>query len=115
MTLDPKHLAQHSPAVLVEVTRGPIVESWHYGAIAVSDAEGNLLAWVGDPHTVCYYRSSSKLLQALPLVESGAADHFGLTDAEIALACGSHGGEDIHVEAALSILDKIGVSPDALA
>jgi L-asparaginase II len=115
MTLDPKHQAQHSPAVLVEVTRGPIVESWHYGAIAVSDAEGNLLAWVGDPHTICYYRSSSKPLQALPLVESGAADHFGLTDAEIALTCGSHGGEDIHVETALSILNKISVSPDALS
>jgi L-asparaginase II len=48
-------------------------------------------------------------------VESGGADHFGLTDAEIAVTCGSHGGEDIHVQTVLSILDKIGVGPDALA
>jgi L-asparaginase II len=116
MTIDPKHQPQQDPAaVLVEVTRGPIVESWHHGSIAVTDVEGTVLAWIGDPSLVTYYRSSSKPLQAVPLVESGAADHFGLTDAEIALACGSHGGEDIHVEAALSILDKIGLTTDALA
>lgn len=101
--------------MLVEVTRGPIVESVHFGDIAVSDAEGELLAWAGNPGLVSYYRSSSKPLQAVPLVESGAADHFGFTEREIAICCGSHGGEDIHVEATLSILDKIGVGPDALA
>ncbi|HEY0068433.1 MAG TPA: asparaginase [Chloroflexia bacterium] len=113
--VDPKHNSQRGPAVLVEVTRGPIVESVHYGAIAVADVEGNLLAWAGNPGTVSYYRSSSKPVQAVPLVESGAADHFGLTEQEIAICCGSHGGEDIHVEAVLSILDKVGLGPDALA
>lgn len=115
MTADPKHNPERNPAVLVEVTRGPIVESVHYGVIAVSDVDGGLLAWAGNPGTVAYYRSSSKPIQAVPLVESGAADHFGLTDAEIAVICGSHGGEDIHVEAVTSILEKIGCGPDALA
>lgn len=103
------------PTLLVEVTRGPIVECVHYGVVAACDAEGTLLAWLGDPGLVSYYRSSSKPLQVLPLMESGAADHFGLTEQEIAICCGSHGGEDIHVAAALSILHKIGLGPDALA
>ncbi len=115
MIPDSKHNPERNPAVLVEVTRGPIVESNHYGVIAVSDAEGNLLAWAGNPGIVTYYRSSSKPIQAVPLVESGGADYFGLTDAEIAVICGSHGGEDIHVETVMSILDKIGLGPDALA
>jgi L-asparaginase II len=115
MTVDPKHNPERDHAILVEVTRGPIVESYHHGVIAVCDVEGNLIAWAGDPSTVVYYRSSSKPLQVVPLVESGAADHFGLTDAEIAITCGSHGGEDIHVEVVLSMLEKIGLGPEALA
>jgi L-asparaginase II len=115
MTVDPKHDPAGGPAVLVEVTRGPIVESVHHGVISVADAEGNLLAWLGNPGVVSYYRSSSKPIQAVPVVESGAADRFGLTEQEIAICCGSHGGEDIHVEAVLSILGKIGMGPDALA
>ena len=113
--VDPKHDPAHRAAVLVEVTRGPIVESVHLGVIAVADAEGSLLAWLGNPGLVSYYRSSSKPIQAVPIVESGAADRFGLTEQEIAICCGSHGGEDIHVEAVLSILGKIGLGPDALA
>jgi L-asparaginase II len=115
MNPDPKHNPERNPAVLVEVTRGPIVESVHYGVVAVADVDGNLVAWAGNPGTVTYYRSSAKPMQAIPLVESGGADYFGLTDAEVAVTCGSHGGEDIHVQAVLSILDKIGVGPDALA
>ena len=115
MTTDPKHNPERNPAVLIEVTRGPIVESVHYGVIAVTDAGGDLLAWAGNPGTVAYYRSSSKPIQAVPLVESGAADHFGFTQREIAVICGSHGGEDIHVETVMGILDKIGLGPDALA
>lgn len=115
MTADPKHNPERNPAVLVEVTRGPIVESVHFGTIAVADAEGDLLASIGNPGVVSYYRSSSKPIQAVPLVESGAADHFGLTEQEIAICCGSHDGEDIHTQAVLSILHKIGLGPDALA
>jgi L-asparaginase II len=115
MTTDPKHNPERSPAILVEVTRGPLIESVHFGAIAVCDVEGALLASAGNPGLVTYYRSSSKPLQAVPLVESGAADHFGLTERELAVVCGSHGGEDIHVEAVLSILHKLKLGPDALA
>ena len=105
----------YTPTVLVEVTRGPIVESWHYGTIAVAGPDGGLVAWAGDPDVVTYYRSSAKPIQAVPLVESGAAAHFDLTDAEIAVVCGSHGGEDIHVQAVMSILSKIGAEPEMLA
>lgn len=115
MTTDPKHNPERSPAILIEVTRGPLTESVHFGAIAVCNADADLLAWAGNPGTVTYYRSASKPLQAVPLVESGAADHFNLTDKELAIICGSHGGEDIHVETVLGILDKIGLGPDALA
>src|SRR4051812_34243459 len=115
MAADPKHNPERNPAILVEVTRGPMVESVHYGVIAVSDVEGNLLAWAGNPGTPTYYRSSCKPIQATPLVESGAADHFGLTEREIAIVCGSHGGEDIHIETVRSILEKIGCGEDALA
>lgn len=115
MNTDPKHNPEPMHPVLVEVTRGPIVESVHHGIIAVADVEGNLVAWAGNPGIVTYYRSSSKPIQAIPLIESGGADHFGLTDAEVAIICGSHGGEDIHVQTVLSILDKIGVGTDALA
>lgn len=115
MNPDPKHNPSRNPAVLVEVTRGPIVESVHFGVVAVSDVDGNLVCWAGNPSTVTYYRSSSKPIQTIPLVESGAADHFGLSDEELAVVSGSHGGEECHVEAVLSILDKIGLKPDALA
>lgn len=115
MTTDPKHNPERSPAILVEITRGQVIESVHFGAIAVADAGGDLLAWAGNPGTVTYYRSSSKPLQAVPLVESGAAEKFGFTDREIAVICGSHGGEDIHVQTVLSILDKINLGADALA
>jgi L-asparaginase II len=114
-TTDVVNSPGHNPVVLVEVTRGPIVESWHYGTIAVADPNGGLIAWAGDPNLMTYYRSSAKPIQAVPLVESGAADHFGLTDAEVAVVCGSHGGEDIHVEAVTSILSKIGAGPEMLA
>ena len=115
MNVDPKHNPSRNPAVLVEVTRGPIVESTHFGIVAVADVDGELAAWAGNPGVVTFYRSSSKPIQAIPLVESGAADHFGFTDKEIAVMCGSHGGEDQHVETVMGILEKIGVGSDALA
>ena len=77
---------------ILEVTRGPIVESLHHGAIAVADANGALHASFGDPELVTYLRSSAKPFQALPFLESGAANSFGITDPEIAVACASHAG-----------------------
>ena len=99
---------------LVEVTRGGRVESEHCGAVAVVDANGQLIAHVGDVELVSYLRSSAKPFQLLPLLESGAADHFGFTDVELAVIAGSHSGEPRHVAAVQSILHKIGLSENAL-
>jgi L-asparaginase II len=100
--------------VLVEVTRGPAVESAHRGAVAVVDGAGRAVLAIGDTRERVYPRSAVKLLQALPLVESGAADEFGFSEAELALACASHNGEPRHVETARAMLRKAGLSPEAL-
>jgi L-asparaginase II len=92
-----------------EFTRGEIRESLHYGAIAVVDNQGQLSAWVGDPENVTYLRSTAKPFQALPFVESGGIQHFGLSLRELALICASHSGTDEHVEVASSIQAKVGV------
>ena len=94
--------------VLVEATRGPCVESAHRGAAVVLDADGGVLFAAGDVDRPVFPRSAVKALLALPLVESGAADRLGLTDAEIALCCASHSGEPAHVAAALAMLVKAG-------
>lgn len=94
--------------VLVEATRGALVESRHCGAAIVLDADGGTAFSAGDVDRPVYPRSAVKALLALPLVESGAADRLGLTDAEIALACASHAGEPVHVAAASSMLHKAG-------
>jgi L-asparaginase II len=94
--------------LLVEITRGGIVESGHAGALAVVDAEGHVVLAMGDIERPVFPRSAVKGFQALPLMESGAADRFQLTDAELALACASHSGEAGHVETAASMLAKAG-------
>jgi L-asparaginase II len=101
-------------AVLVEVWRGPIIESLHRGHLIAVDGDGKTIAELGDPATITFIRSSGKPFQAIPLVASGAADRFGLSEKEIAIACGSHSGEPIHVETTQSILRKIGVDSSAL-
>lgn len=101
-------MAQANP-VLVEVTRGATVESRHRGAAVVVDSEGRRLAAWGDVDSPVFPRSSVKPLQALPLLESGAAARFRVSDRELALACGSHGGEPEHVATAgewLARLDR---------
>lgn len=100
----------HAPAPLVEVTRGPIVESRHRACYAVVDAHGGVVHHQGDLEHPVYPRSAIKPLQALPLIESGAAEAFGLSDAEIALACASHDGEPLHVGAVEAWLARIGLS-----
>ena len=101
--------------VTVEVWRGPLIESRHRVAVAVCDARGNVRARAGDADLVFFARSTIKPLQTLPLVEDGVAERFGLSDEELALACGSHNGEPRHVEVARSILEKAGVQEQALA
>jgi L-asparaginase II len=100
---------------LVEVRRGGITESRHRGHVIAVEPDGNVVAYLGAPQiTVTFLRSSAKPFQALPLVVSGAADRFGFTDREVALACASHNGEPIHTELAASMLEKIGLGPEAL-
>ena len=106
-------LVQPKPSpnpLTVEVTRNGIVESVHRGSAAIVDGNGGVVASWGDIKKPVYPRSAFKALQAIPLVESGAADAAGMTDAEIALACSSHNGEAVHVDGAQSVLDKLGLS-----
>ena len=100
--------------VLVEAWRGDAVESFHRGAVAVVDGDGALVASLGDIERFVFPRSAIKLLQALPLVESGAADRFGLSDEELALACASHNGEPLHARTAAAMLAKAGLDESVL-
>lgn len=102
------------PWPLVEVRRGGITESRHRGHLAAVDADGQVVAKLGAPETLTYLRSSAKPFQSLPLVSSGAADHFGFTEQEIAIACASHNGEQIHTETVARMLRKIGLDESAL-
>jgi L-asparaginase II len=101
-------------APLAAVTRGALDESVHRGRLAVCDPDGNVLKAVGDPEAYIYARSSAKPFQALTLVHSGAADAFGLTDDELAVACASHNAEEPHLTAVRSILEKAGLTEDDL-
>ena len=101
-------------AVTVEVWRGSIVESRHEVSVVVADGEGRIRAAAGDRERVVFARSAIKPIQALPLVEDGIADRFGITGDELALVCASHNGEPEHVAAARSILSRIGMSEEAL-
>jgi L-asparaginase II len=91
---------------LTRVYRGSEVESVHRGSIAVVDARGRLVAYVGDPATRSCLRSAAKPFQAIPLLEYGGAEEFDLTPEEIALTCASHGGEPMHVATAAAMLRK---------
>jgi L-asparaginase II len=100
--------------VLVQVFRGETVESFHRGSVAMVDGDGALVCALGDVERPVFPRSAVKLLQALPLVASGAADRLGLTDDELALACASHNGEERHVHTAAGMLAKAGVDAAVL-
>jgi L-asparaginase II len=106
-------MTDHNP-VLVEILRGPLVESRHRGAVAVADASGKIVFAVGDVAAPVFPRSAVKALQALLLVESGAADRFGFGDDELALACASHSGEPGHVAAVERMLAAAGLDASAL-
>jgi L-asparaginase II len=100
--------------VLVNTLRGDVVENRHRGAIAVYDPAGRQVQAWGDVDALVYPRSSVKTLQALPLVESGAADHFHLDDSELALACSSHNAEPAHTETVRSWLRRLELDEEAL-
>jgi L-asparaginase II len=109
-----QHTDIPEPAPLVEVRRGSITESRHRGHIVAIEPEGRIVARTGAPETLTFLRSSAKPHQALPLITSGAAERFDFTDAEIALACGSHNGEQIHVETVSRMLGKINLDESFL-
>ncbi|MEO8526109.1 MAG: asparaginase [Caldimonas sp.] len=100
--------------ILVEAMRGGLRESAHRGAIAVCDADGAIVASLGDIDRPIFPRSAVKVLQALPLIESGAAEQLGLSDEELAIACASHNGEPKHTEVAARMLAKAGLDVSAL-
>lgn len=94
--------------IMVDATRGGLTESWHRGAAVIVDSLGHIVRKWGDIHKPIFGRSSLKFIQALPLIESGAADYFNLSPQEIALACGSSHGDEIHIKVLESWLHKIG-------
>jgi len=98
------------PPLTIEVTRGDMVESRHRAAAVVMDAAGKSLHSWGDVGRLVYPRSAIKPLQALALIETGAAEHFRLGDAEIALASASHSGTPAHTDAVARWLARLGLS-----
>lgn len=100
---------EHINPVLAETWRGGMVENQHRGAWCLVDASGRLIAAQGYIHDAVYPRSALKFFQALPLVENGGVQRFGLTPAELAVICASHNAETFHLEAVQSILIKAGV------
>jgi len=101
--------------IVVDVTRGDAVESRHRAAAMVVGADGRIVAAWGDIDRPIFPRSAVKPLQALALIETGAAERFAVTDAELALACASHGGEPDHVGRVGAWLSRMGLGPDDLA
>jgi L-asparaginase II len=99
---------------IFELTRGKIIESIHFGAVVVVDAQGRLVASYGDPQAVTYLRSSAKPFQVLPLIEHGGQAVYQLAPREIALICASHTGTDEHVHNVRAIQQKIGVQESDL-
>ena len=101
-------------APFAEIWRGSFLESVHSGHAVICDGTGQIVEAWGDPDLVVLPRSSSKMIQALPLINSGAADAFGLTPAHLALACASHQGAAIHTDPVSAWLDALDLTDDAL-
>lgn len=102
------------PEIVARVYRGEVVEAYHFANIAVVNEAGEMTHYLGNPEERFMTRSVVKPFQALPLVMSGAADHFGFSDKQLALTCASHVGSDEHREVALSNLKLAGNSPGHL-
>ncbi len=100
--------------LLVEITRGSLVESRHRAAYALVDTKGHVVRSAGDVERPIYPRSAIKSLQALAMVESGAAEQFSLSQAEIALACASHNGEAAHTRTVAAWLARLGLTVEDL-
>ncbi|HET7627571.1 MAG TPA: asparaginase [Bacillales bacterium] len=107
-------MTQPSAHGAIKVYRGDYVESTHAIHAAVVDRNGQLLYKYGDPERLTFARSSMKPFQAVPLIETGAAAHFGFTANDLALACASHNGEDFHRSGVHTMLERVGIGEDAL-
>ncbi|MDU8912737.1 asparaginase [Aestuariicoccus sp. MJ-SS9] len=104
-----------TPAIpMVEIRRGPLAESLHSGHAVICDATGAIVEAWGDPGAVVLPRSSVKMIQALPLIASGAARAHGLGGTQLALACASHEGAPLHVDAVNAWLADLGLGEDDL-
>jgi len=101
-----------NPAPFAEIWRGPFLESVHSGHAVICDSTGQIVDAWGNPETVILPRSSSKMIQALPLITSGAADKAGLTTEQLALSCASHQGAAIHTDRVAVWLETLGLSDD---
>lgn len=106
--------AEKSPTALAYASRGGLVESIHRGHIAICRPDGEVVRSLGDPDFPTYLRSAAKPFQALTVVESGVADRYSLTEAELALMCGSVSGQDYHVATVRSVLAKAGLDESLL-
>jgi L-asparaginase II len=95
---------------LIELYRGGTLECVHFGAVAVTDTQGKVVAHAGDPHWVSFTRSALKPLQALSFLESGGPRQLGFTRENIAMMCSSHSGEPMHVAQVQEMLDKCGLT-----
>lgn len=101
-------------ARMIELWRGGMLESWHAGHAVICDDKGEIVEAWGDPQAIIFPRSSCKMIQALPLLESGAAERAGLTEAQLALACASHQGAAIHTSAVAAWLKDLGLAESDL-
>ena len=102
-----------APAPFAEIWRGPFLESVHSGHAVICDSTGQIIDAWGDPERVVLARSSSKMIQALPLVRSGAADAFSLSTKQLALSCASHQGAKIHVDNVGAWISQLGLDDTA--
>lgn len=103
-----------APQPLLELTRGSLIESRHFGSIAVVDSSGTLLHSYGDPYTVAFLRSSAKPFQCLPFVEQGGVEHFGFNESELAISCASHETSQLHLDVVHSLQLKVGLDENQL-
>ena len=107
-------MASLTNPILIRTHRGTHIENQHRGAYVVTDPHGDIISAAGHYQSMIYARSSLKPINVLAMLESGAADHFHVSEEEIALACASHSGEQKHVELVAAWLDRIGCTPEDL-
>jgi len=104
----------NQPFPLIEVTRGNIIESVHYGSLSVVSPDGTILVALGDASSPVFLRSAAKPFQALAFIEQGGAAKYDLQPCEIAIICASHSGSDEHIKMLQSLHEKIGITESML-